>query len=218
MSTKRTLDAYFSNPSTNKRPKVVKDQSRRDGADVKPERTPVIIDVDADHSVVPPIPPFSTHASYPFAIPTLPDTLPSLLPPASTPKIRNDAPDLDLLIFDPYLSSKHARLYGEFLRGELPFYRVSYTLKRYGKETVINTPRYTASLERSNSLWRCILTQAAPCQTVFGVDVTSKFDPETGELLEASTGRPIKKDKYKSGCKPRPIPQCLDVLRRVSRR
>jgi hypothetical protein len=48
-----------------------------------------------------------------------------------------------LLIFEPYLNSKHARLYGEFLRSELPFYRVIYTLKRYGKETVINTPRYT---------------------------------------------------------------------------
>lgn len=49
--------------------------------------------------------------------------------------------------------------------------------------------------------------------TVFGVDETSKFT-EAGDLVDASTGRPIPADRY-TGCRPRPIPECLDVLRKV---
>ena len=76
--------------------------------------------------------------------------------------------------------------------GELFFYRVKYNIKRGPVETQINTPRFT---------------------TVFGLDHLSRFDPE-GLVVDASTGRPVPKDVYK--CSPRPIPQCLDLLRTLT--
>lgn len=53
----------------------------------------------------------------------------------------NDQPDLDLLYFEPYVPVSIARLLFEFLRSELPFYRVEYKIKRGGIETDIRTPR-----------------------------------------------------------------------------
>jgi len=50
--------------------------------------------------------------------------------------------------------------------------------------------------------------------TVFGVDDTSRFTPE-GRLVDSQTSRPIPSDRYKN-CRPRPIPQCLDDLRKVT--
>lgn len=50
--------------------------------------------------------------------------------------------------------------------------------------------------------------------TVFGVDDTSRFTPE-GLLVDSQTSRPIPSDRYKN-CRPRPIPQCLDDLRKVT--
>ncbi|KAJ9114107.1 hypothetical protein QFC20_001623 [Naganishia adeliensis] len=91
----------------------------------------------------------------------------------------------------PHLGAKESREYGEFLRRELPFYRVEYKLTRFGKPTDIKTPRFT---------------------TVFGVDETSRFEPD-GSLIETATGKPIAKSKYKTA-KPRPIPNCLDDLRK----
>lgn len=132
MSGKRTLDAYFAKASPAKRARVdiADDDRSADGP----------IDVDALEDAASTS--FSRHAGYPFPIPCLPSNL-SSLQPASKPEEINDKPDLELLIYEPYLDRKQARQYGEFLRAELPFYRVTYTLKRYGKETVINTPRYT---------------------------------------------------------------------------
>jgi len=49
--------------------------------------------------------------------------------------------------------------------------------------------------------------------TVFGVDHTSHFSP-TGALLDSTTSRPIPTDRHT--CRPRPLPHCLDSLRRIT--
>ena len=67
-------------------------------------------------------------------------------------------------------------------------------IKRGPVETQINTPRFT---------------------TVFGVDESSFFSTE-GSLLDAVTKKSVPKDRYK--CKPRPIPGCLDQLRKITER
>jgi hypothetical protein len=61
--------------------------------------------------------------------------------PARPGKSINDQPDLDLLYFEPYVSTYLAKDMFEFLRSELPFYRVEYSIKRGGVETHIRTPR-----------------------------------------------------------------------------
>ena len=50
--------------------------------------------------------------------------------------------------------------------------------------------------------------------TVFGVDDTSRFAAD-GTLIDTCTSKPIPRDKYRT-CKPRPIPHCLDELRKVT--
>lgn len=89
-----------------------------------------------------------THQNYPIPIPRLPSTLSHAISasPVKEPKVLNHLPHLDLLTFEPYLGPKDSREYGEFLRRELPFYRVEYKLTRFGKETDIKTPRFTVSL------------------------------------------------------------------------
>lgn len=76
----------------------------------------------------------------------------------------------------------------QFLRQELPFYRVEYKIKRGGIEAQIKTPRYT---------------------TVFGLDQTARFD-EAGKIIDAKTSIDASKS-YKHA--PHPLPQCLDDLR-----
>ena len=85
------------------------------------------------------------HTNYPFPIPRLSSTIHRAISdsPIKEPKILNHLPHLDLLSFEPYIGIKDAREYGEFLRRELPFYRVEYKLTRFGKETDIKTPRFT---------------------------------------------------------------------------
>lgn len=51
--------------------------------------------------------------------------------------------------------------------------------------------------------------------TVFGVDETSRFDDSSDDLLDAQSLKPITPSRYKT-CKPRPIPQCLDQLRKLT--
>jgi hypothetical protein len=88
------------------------------------------------------------HQNYPIPIPRLSLTLSHAISasPVKEPKILNHLPHLDLLTFEPYLGPKDSREYGEFLRRELPFYRVEYKLTRFGKETDIKTPRFTVSM------------------------------------------------------------------------
>lgn len=136
----------------------------------------------------------SKHHTYPFAIPFLPPEISEILNfvPAAEGRVINDQPDLNLVYYEPYIPKEAQRDLFEFLRRELFFYRVKYMIKRGPTETQINTPRYT---------------------TVFGLDVTSRFD-ESGNIVDASTGQPVPKDTYK--CRPRPIPQPLDLLRTLT--
>ncbi|KAF2152965.1 hypothetical protein K461DRAFT_277728 [Myriangium duriaei CBS 260.36] len=136
----------------------------------------------------------SRHSTYPFPIPHLPtDLIDSLgFAPDAEGKLINDQPDLDLLYYQPYVPKSIEKALFRFLRQELFFYRVQYKIKRGPVETQINTPRFT---------------------TVFGVDDTSRFAADGG-IVDAASNKPVPKDRYK--CKPRPLPECLDFLRRIT--
>jgi len=94
--------------------------------------------------------PSSNHSTYPFPIPSLPQQVFINLKPSKEPRVINDGVDLDLLCYEPYMTAAVARDYGEFVRRELPFYRVQYKINRFGKETEINTPRYTVSNKKGD--------------------------------------------------------------------
>jgi hypothetical protein len=49
-------------------------------------------------------------------------------------KAINNQPDLDLLYFRPFIPQSMEQALFEFLRSELFFYRVQYTIKRFGNE------------------------------------------------------------------------------------
>ncbi|KAJ4382633.1 hypothetical protein N0V86_001855 [Didymella sp. IMI 355093] len=136
----------------------------------------------------------TNHASYPFPIPHLPVSFKEQLgfAPAEEGVLMNEKLDLDLVYYQPYIPSAITEGFFEFLRQELPFYRVQYTITRFGKTTDINTPRFT---------------------TVFGIDQTCRFGSD-GDILDAQTGKKLDASKFK--CKPRPIPQCLDELRNIT--
>ncbi|KAJ5833916.1 Oxoglutarate/iron-dependent dioxygenase [Penicillium riverlandense] len=161
----------------------------------------------------------SQHPTYPSPIAQLPSHIEVGLVhaiPASTARTINNQPHLDLLYFQPYIARTTANELFKFLRRELPFYRVQYNIRRGDTETQITTPRFT---------------------TVFGVDETSKFVPRSSAntntdrpqsntstpddedhpasliLVDSSTTEPIPASKkYQSA--PRPIPTCLDLLRK----
>ncbi|KAL8936360.1 MAG: hypothetical protein Q9211_004227 [Gyalolechia sp. 1 TL-2023] len=137
----------------------------------------------------------SSHPTYPFPIPHLPTHIAEKLleSPLAEGDVVTDQPDLDLLYFQPFVPKTLENDFFEFLRSQLFFYRVQYKIKRGSIETQINTPRYT---------------------TVFGLDETSKFGPD-GSIVESATSRPVAPSKYPT-CAPRPIPQCLDELRRIT--
>lgn len=175
MSKKRSLENFFT-PTSQKK-------IRKNAATAPPEVKPV------DSTKV------SNHSAYPFPVPHLPPYVIEELnkAPASEAKEINDQPDLDILYFQPYIPPTAERELFEFLRNTLFFYRVQYTIKRYGVETRINTPRFT---------------------TVFGVDTSSMFTPD-GALIDGQTSKLIAPDRYKT-CNPRPIPHCLDHLRQLT--
>ncbi|KAE9568275.1 DNA oxidative demethylase ALKBH2 [Colletotrichum fructicola] len=135
----------------------------------------------------------STHPNYPCPIvelaPSISKELSSL--PARPGKEINDQPDLDLLYFEPYVPSYLAKDLFEFLRAKLPFYRVEYDINRGGVKTHIRTPRWT---------------------TVFGLDDTARFD-EDGSVVDVKSGFKVEDKRYER-YPPRPIPKCLDDLRR----
>ncbi|KAL8772270.1 MAG: hypothetical protein Q9209_002482 [Squamulea sp. 1 TL-2023] len=139
--------------------------------------------------------PTASHTTYPFPVPYFPEHLVNTLSeaPSTEGKHINDQTDLDLLYFQPFIPKSIENDLFQFLRSQLFFYRVQYKIKRGGIETQINTPRYT---------------------TVFGLDETSKFASD-GSILEVSTSKPIAPNKYPT-CSPRPIPQCLDELRKIT--
>jgi alkylated DNA repair dioxygenase AlkB len=169
---KRKLDSFFAPVSKKPRPS--------DGAGD---------DAPIDHV-------YSRHSSYPWPVPTLPGHIHEEveLQVTAEGKCINNQPHLDLVYFQPFIPGSIERELFQFLRSELFFYRVKYTINRFGKETLINTPRYT---------------------TVFGVDETSLFVDEGNRIVESRTpSATVRKDKYR--CVPRPIPECLDLLRRVT--
>ncbi|RHZ58447.1 hypothetical protein CDV55_106647 [Aspergillus turcosus] len=136
---------------------------------------------------------YSRHPSYPFPIADLPPSIANALPdlPATTPRSITNQPHLDLLYYQPFIPPTTARELFHFLRRELPFYRVQYTIRRGPNTTQINTPRFT---------------------TVFGVDDTSLFTLNNDSpLVDSKSHTPIPSTKYKYT--PRPIPACLDALR-----
>ncbi|KAL6230362.1 hypothetical protein BDW75DRAFT_73906 [Aspergillus navahoensis] len=149
---------------------------------------------------------YSHHPSYPHPIASLPLSLASSLASlsqAESKKITN-RPHLDLLYFHPLIPAPAARDLFQFLRRELPFYRVQYSIRRGGQTTQINTPRFT---------------------TVFGIDATAEFVTASATGSEAGSGpgglipvdtktrQPIPQSRYQYT--PRPIPECLDKLRRA---
>ncbi|PYH49577.1 alpha-ketoglutarate-dependent dioxygenase AlkB family protein [Aspergillus saccharolyticus JOP 1030-1] len=137
------------------------------------------------------------HPNYPMPIRDLPSHIfkpIANLERARPPKAINNQPHLDLLYFQPFLPSPIARDLFNFLRNELPFYRVQYTIRRGPTETLINTPRYT---------------------TVFGVDETSIFIPGFPGSGDIPNTDPKPSDKMKYNHPPRPIPPCLDALRQA---
>jgi alkylated DNA repair dioxygenase AlkB len=176
---KRTLDSFFKTAaSSSKKPKATTSNLRHEE-----------VNGNGSESLAP-----SHHPSYPIAIAGLPSHVATGLStrtPGRPPRTLSDHANLDLLYFEPYIPQPTAREYFQFLRRELPFYRVRYTIRRGPTETVVSTPRFT---------------------TVFGVDATSYFSSdEKHQLLDSKTDQPVKADRYK--CKPRPIPACLDLLR-----
>ena len=173
---KRTLDSFFCPPPKKPRP--------------------------SNHMTKPQLEarPNTNHPTYPWPVPQLPSHIAVELEDLVTAKgkVINNHPDLDLLYFQPFIPKSVEHELFNFLRSNLFFYRVKYTIKRFGKETEINTPRYT---------------------TVFGLDETSRFrvdDASTGAatIVDSKTSLPVPASKYK--CKPRPIPECLGFVRRVT--
>lgn len=119
---KRTLDSFFSSQPVAKRSKTENNACDAEDAPRQPR---------------------SSHPTYPFPIPQLPKTVADALPslPFKAARKISDQPDLDLLYFEPYFSPKVSQELFEFLRRELFFYRVQYKIRRFGKETEVNTPR-----------------------------------------------------------------------------
>ena len=172
---KRTLDTFFS--SVPKKPRIEAAQETQAEDDPSP----------AKHN---------SHATYPWPIPHLPRHITAeieLLVTAEGKEI-NDQPHLDLLYFQPFIPKSIDKDLFSFLRSELFFYRVKYNINRFGKEMLINTPRFT---------------------TVFGVDETSRFADNGTRIVDASDpSKSVRREKYR--CQPRPIPECLDLLRSVT--
>ncbi|KAJ9319418.1 hypothetical protein DTO271D3_187 [Paecilomyces variotii] len=197
---KRTLHAFFK-PSSSSSPQAKKSRTDTTSTPTTEEITPTSQKQEDD----PAVPPSSIHPTYPFPIAALDSSLStslSLDTPSNPPKHINNQPHLDLLYFQPYIPHRTAQQLFLFLRRNLPFYRVKYTIRRGSTETIINTPRFT---------------------TVFGVDETSYFalpadvsntNKNTTEriLIDRKTKTPISRTKYK--CTPRPIPSCLETVRK----
>ena len=209
---KRTLDAFFSPPA-----KKVKQDIQTLTRRISP--TPTNVTTTGDGEDGPETPrkqqalTLVAHANYAFPIANLPaniaEKLGELLLTSSGKEINNQ-PHLDLLYFQPLVPHPEADELFRFLRGSLPFYRVKYSITRFGNTVDINTPRFT---------------------TVFGLDETSRFmttsspsedgqniDTMTTRIVEANNlSRDVAPGKYKScTVPPRPIPPCLEVLKNVT--
>ena len=138
----------------------------------------------------------SRHPTFPWSLPHLPSAITTALEPLVTTSGKPIAnqPDLDLLYFQPFVPRPTAQALFQFLRSNLFFYRVRYNIQRFGREVAIDTPRFT---------------------TVFGLDDTSRFSKDGLSIVQANdVTTTVPPGRYR--CKPRPIPECLDFLRRVT--
>ncbi|GME25405.1 Oxoglutarate/iron-dependent oxygenase [Neofusicoccum parvum] len=237
MSKKRTLDSFFKPVS--QQPATLQQHQRPhqpDATSSKKQRVSPNFDSDLCPSADPPC----THPAYPFPIPCLPAPILSALGsastktpdcstlstaktsdyntnssppstttdphpaasatcPASPGRLINDQPFLDLLYFEPFIPRPTAASLFTFLRSSLPFYRVRYRIQRGGVDTLVDTPRFT---------------------TVFGVDDTAAFSGPLGLVVErsssssSSTAGSAAARCARYRCRPRPLPACLDALRR----
>lgn len=161
-----------------------------------------------------PVRTYSTHPTYPFPIADLHPSgglLHSESILTSAGKVIKKG-DLDLLYFQAFIKAPMANMLYKHLLHELPWYKVMYI----ARGMTINTPRYT---------------------TVFGIDETAVFealsDEEGGEsvgddeekkhirthipvagprVLSAISKQPVPENVYHKP--PRPIPRCLQELKR----
>jgi alkylated DNA repair dioxygenase AlkB len=205
---KRTLDAFFKPNTTNsiKRAKPNNDD------------TPLS---NEDEDIGPP----DTHPSYPIPIPQLPSHISISLThgtPAKEGRAINNQPDLDLLYFQPYITRPTANELFKFLRRELPFYRVQYTIKRGGIDTDINTPRYTTVFGVDDTAqWTSTpITIAKESETDEETSLPNTTNPPNNNqpfsnltLVETISKQPIRTTKYQYT--PRPIPTCLHHLKNL---
>ncbi|KAJ6115390.1 hypothetical protein N7486_001168 [Penicillium sp. IBT 16267x] len=205
---KRTLESFFkptSPPSTEKRIKL--DQST--GEAQSQQSTPQFADTRNDEFNVEP----SNHPTYPIPIPHLPSHIDvSILhgTPARQARNINNQLHLDLLYFQPYLARQTANELFKFLRRELPFYRVQYSIKRGGIETAINTPRFTTVFGVDDTA-RFVRPSSADSTQKQGTEPNTSPAPNDLTLIHTETKAPISPSRYQYN--PRPIPPCLDVLR-----
>ncbi|ODQ50157.1 hypothetical protein SAICODRAFT_73677 [Saitoella complicata NRRL Y-17804] len=132
--------------------------------------------------------PPSTHATYPFPIASLPFEITSTIS-SDSPILLNHKPNLDCVYHRPFLRREGADALFEFLRRELPWYKVIYQHSLH--KMLITTPRYTS---------------------VFGIDSTSRFTPD-GQIMDANTKLVLPPTSKRYKCKPRPIPSCLLELK-----
>lgn len=216
---KRTLHSFFSPPA--KRPKNSLETLSRTVSPPQVSKEPTSATAtDSQNASSDQPTKYTAHTGYPFPIADLPPSITEkveeLLLTASGKTINNQ-PHLDLLYFEPLIPQPTADQLFHFLRCSLPFYRVKYTITRFGKSVDINTPRFT---------------------TVYGLDETSRFtststptttpspnssDPATTTHLttriveSTNPTKDVAPGKYKScTVPPRPIPPCLALLKNLT--
>ncbi|KAJ9247943.1 hypothetical protein DTO195F2_8982 [Paecilomyces variotii] len=204
---KRTLHAFFKPSSSSPQAK----KSRTDTTS-----TGEIIPTSQKQEDDPAVPPSSIHPTYPFPIAALDSSLStslSLDTPSNPPKHINNQPHLDLLYFQPYIPHRTAQQLFLFLRRNLPFYRVKYTIRRGSTETIINTPRFTTVFGVDETSYFALPADVSNTNKNTDADTHDDTNTNTTEriLIDRKTKTPISKTKYK--CTPRPIPSCLETVR-----
>lgn len=175
---KRTLDSFFSPPSKKSKTlstipttKSATNGSANYSTLTAPTSGLPVLERDADSESEPLT--YTLHKTYPIPIANPPSHLSAAIEDillASNGKEIKNQPHLDLLYFQPLLPKSDADDLFKYLRSSLPFYRVKYSIARFGKSLDINTPRFT---------------------TVFGVDETSRFASIHGEV-EAEGDLPLR--------------------------
>ncbi|KAI2786919.1 hypothetical protein POX_g09315 [Penicillium oxalicum] len=198
---KRTLESFFK-PKVNVTPvKRVKPNDITDHTLTHPLETKCENDHhhdnshDADTDIDTNLGPPDSHPSYPIPIPQLPSHIAVALThgtPAKEARAITNQPDLDLLYFQPYIARPTANELFKFLRRELPFYRVQYSIKRGAVETEINTPR----IQINTRIWNTTLILTLPLRITH---------PRRKDI-------PNPHPRLQIPIHPRPIPTCLAHL------